>query len=242
MLAGHEQGGLGERPGAAGRKIHQLGHVGGDRVEIDPPAILVAGAHQVLHQEGADRGLGHRGGERLIDIGAPRERGRLDLLHGGDVVAEIMAIGGGRDVDHDQMADQIRLGQRQAHRDLAAHAVADHDRRARHFLLDQAAQVARHVVIGHALGPGRRAVVAQVGADHLVAERQLLGDAAPVARRPQQAVQHDHRGPAGALAEKRKIERHRYLLSHGLVSAYRLARAAASPTLPADPPKTKRPK
>jgi hypothetical protein len=117
-------------------------------------------------------------------------------------------VGHRRDVDHEQALDQLGAGQREVHGDLAAQAVADQRDCAEAVALHERRDVARHLVEAHGPGPGRAAVVAQIQGEHAVARGELLGDAGPVARRAQQAVQDHHGWPGLAEAIVGKFERH----------------------------------
>ena len=151
--------------------------------------------HEVLQQEAADAGLGDRLLQRPVGVGAPGHAGQIDPPQRLDVAGEAVAVGDRRDVDHDQALDQPGAGQGEAHRDLAAEAVADHAGPASSWRRMNAATssaISSNVMVG----PGRAAVVAQIEREHPRALAELLRDRAPVARRAQQPVQ-DHQRRAG---------------------------------------------
>jgi hypothetical protein len=90
----------------------------------------------------------------------------------------------------------LRVQQGQGHRHLAAHAVTHHRRLAQTFVLDESLHVVGHLEIAHRIGPGRRAVVAQVDCKHAMRAGQSARNAAPVVARAEQAVQDHQRRPA----------------------------------------------
>ena len=163
--------------------------------------------HEILQQEAADAGLGDRLLQRLIGVAAPGQGGRIDPPQRLDVAGEAVAVGDRRDVDRDQALDQGGAGQREAHRDLAAEAVADHAGPAELVAQDERGDVVRHRVERHQVGPGRAAVVAQVEREHARALAQPLRDRAPIARRAEQPVQDHQRRAAVAIGVVSELQR-----------------------------------
>jgi hypothetical protein len=190
------------------RKADELVHVGGERLEIDPPDEAGVGLDQVLQEEIAQHGIGDRSLQLQVRIGAPLQRREIDPAHRLDEPAEGVCVGDRRDVDHEQLLDQLGAGQREAHRDLAAETVAEQRDRAEAASLDERRDVARHVIEAHRLGPGRAAVVAQIQREHAMRRGQLPANAGPVARRAEQAVEDDDGRPGRAELVRGELDAH----------------------------------
>ena len=123
------------------------------------------------------------------------------LLHRLDVFEEGLLIANRGDVDDDQLLDEIGVPQRHQHRRLAADAVAQNGRRRQPVLFDQRLEVVGHLRIGHAVRPGRVAVIAQIAGEDAIALGQPLRHRMPVLRRAEQAVQDDDRRPLAVFAK-----------------------------------------
>jgi hypothetical protein len=86
------------------------------------------------------------------------------------------------------------VGEGQRHRRLAAHAVTDQGVGVEAQALDQPRHVLDHVGIGHGVGMGRAAVIAQIHQVKAVLAGKRARHRDPVAPGAEQAVQDHHRG------------------------------------------------
>ena len=88
------------------------------------PGALVA---EVLQQEPAHRRVRYRRAKRLVGLRPPLEAVQVNGAHGGDVAVELggVVVRHRRHVHDDQPLDELGVAQRDDHRDLAAHRVAD---------------------------------------------------------------------------------------------------------------------
>ena len=120
-------------------------------VGLPPPAVVVA--PEVLEQEAAHGGVGDGLGQRGVRVAAALERGQVQLQHRLDVAGELAArlVVDRRDVDDAEPLDELGVPQRQHHRRLAAHRVAD--QRDRVALVEQLGHPVGDVDVVEVVGP-----------------------------------------------------------------------------------------
>ncbi len=101
-------------------------------------------------------------------------------------------VGAWRDVDHHQPLDALGVAAGEQHRRLPAHTVSDQRYPREPRAIQPAPEVVRHRVVAH-LGHVRgAAVVARIEGVDVEMRGQIAPGRLPVARRAEQAVQHDH--------------------------------------------------
>jgi hypothetical protein len=185
----------------------QFVHVVAQASEVDAPAQAALFRRQIVQQEAPEPGIGHRVPERPVDLAPPRRGAQIDRLHGLDIGQMAVTIGDRRDVHHDQATDQVAPFEGQQHGGLTAHGVAQHRCAFQAVTHQEGGHVLGHLPVGHALGPGRGAVIAQVEGEDPVGLAQLPRVARPVAARAEQAVQDNERRPGAGFGEG-EIQRH----------------------------------
>ena len=193
-----------ERRAGIGRARGKIGEarqgrdLRGDDIEIDAPAQSGRPGDQVLHQECAHRVVGDAWLQGGVGRAAPVYAREVERLHRRDLVLVRRRVRHRRDVDHDQALHDLGRRQRQRHRHLAAHAVPDDGGAAEAARGDEARHVLRHLGIGHAVGPGRGAMIAQIEREDMEPRGPAARHRRPVLRRPEEPVQ-DQDGRAGTV-------------------------------------------
>ena len=179
------------------------------RLQGDAPGEAVLAAHQVLQKEAAHAGVVDLLGQQGVGFGAPVDaatgRGRASLRHrrgrcDGRRPARCPPRPGGRPARRAPAPDASRPCRPCCGRSTAADAQS--------LARQERAHVVGHLVVGHLVRPGRGAVIAQVEREDAMGRTELPGEARPVARRAEQAVQDQDRRAAFAVRDMGKLEAH----------------------------------
>ena len=163
------------------RKADDLRETALDRLQVQAPTGAVFVDHQILRQKSTFGGVGNGPGERDINLGAPRDAAEIDRPHGADIGEQVWRIGSRGDIDDDQPIDLARMKQGHQHCDLAAHAVPQKRGALDIAGAQRGSQILRHFAVGHSIGPGRGAVIAQIEGQNPVAGCEVLGNRPAIA-------------------------------------------------------------
>ncbi len=186
---GQEQRGAVEAARRAG-PADDLGHLGHEHRQVQLPLRGERAEIQRLQEKRPQGRVTDPGGQGGIRRGPGGDLRKVQRRHRLNMPGLVMAVGHGRDVGHDQTADQVTPGQRQLHRGLAAHRMAQQiDRRLQRG--KDVRQVLGHVGIALAGRPRAVAVVAHVDGHHLAPVGQAARDHPPVPARPIEAMRDD---------------------------------------------------
>ncbi len=158
------------------RKADQRRHLALDRLEVDPPARRPVLEDQVLQQKGALRRVRHRRLQSRISLGPAPDAGKVETAHRAHHPEVARLIGDRRNVGNDEAFDQVGVAQRRHHRDLPAHAVPEQREAVMSERRKAGAHIIGHLAIGHRLGPGRGAVIAQIECDDPMVRAEPLRD------------------------------------------------------------------
>ncbi len=174
------------------RPAAELVDVAAEHGQVGLPRPAVALAAQVLEQEAAHRRVGHGLDQRGVGLAAALQRGQVERLHRVDVAGELTAraVGHGRHVDDAQPLDQLGMPQRQHHRRLPTHRVADQGDRI--LGTEELGHLVGDVHVVEVVAPARPPVVGHVDQEHPVVGRDRLRDRGPVLALAEEAMAEGH--------------------------------------------------
>jgi len=128
-----------------------------------------------------------------IGLGAALDGAEIERAHRPDIAEMVRLVGHRGDVDDNEALDLRAMSERQHHRHLAAHAVPEEGKAGMARCVQPRPDILGHLGIIHRVGPGRRAVIAQVERPHMKFLRQIAPRRLPVARRAEHSVQQHER-------------------------------------------------
>ena len=134
------------------------------------------------------------------------ERWQIQRQQRGENVVMRGGVSARRHVRHHQLLHPLRKMQRQLHRRLAAHRMADDPRTLQSARGEKPVHIGGHHRIIHFRAVRRLAVIAMIQREDVKGLRQPHRDGVPIVGRPKQTVQQDHRRALSALLEMKLHE------------------------------------